>query len=116
MHAASLPKHSMKQSFVMSVSILQENIVVKICLPASLRRFADNRNEVVVDAMNVGDALNALISDYPRLQSQIYAGDGTLRRFINIFLNAENIRDLDGEATAITARAEITLLPALAGG
>lgn len=100
----------------MSVSTLMSTVVVTIRIPASLRRFADERHEVVVDAIDVDGALNALVRDYPRLQPQLFTPDGTLRRFVNVFLNMQDIRHLDGGATVLAGRDEIMLLPALAGG
>jgi molybdopterin converting factor small subunit len=87
-----------------------------ISIPTPLRIFADGESRAAVSAQTVGDALGELSARFPRLASQLLAPDGNLRRFVNVFVNADNIRDLDGLTTHVAERDEVTIIPSIAGG
>jgi molybdopterin converting factor small subunit len=57
-----------------------------------------------------------LTTQYPSLKSQLLTADGELNRFVNVYVNGQDVRYLDGLATAVTERDEVRLLPAMAGG
>ena len=65
---------------------------------------------------NVDEAMKNLVQLYPPLRPHLYDGDGKLRPFVNLFLDGQNVKDLDGLATALTEDARILLVPSIAGG
>jgi molybdopterin converting factor small subunit len=89
---------------------------VTVHVPTALRRFSAQQATIAVAANTVGEALETVGAQYPRLRSQIFASDGRLRRFINVFVNTRDIRHLDREATRLQPADTITLLAAIAGG
>ena len=64
----------------------------------------------------MGEALDALYGQHSELRERIADGDGSLRRFVNVYLKGEDIRFLDGLGTAVADGDEVTILPAVAGG
>ncbi len=86
-----------------------------IKLPTQLRDVAGGNAEVTVEGATVGEALEALFGEYEELRGRI-TEDGELRRFVNVYLAGEDIRYLDGLSTELPAGAELTILPAVAGG
>jgi len=91
-------------------------VTVTIHLPTALRRFSDQQAAIEVSAATVAQALSQATERFPRLRSQIFAGDQTLRRFINVYVNSRDIRHLEREQTRLSEADTITLLPAIAGG
>jgi len=89
---------------------------VTIQIPTPLRRFTANKEEVAVSAKTVGDALANLVEQHPSVGRHLYGEDGKLRSFVNIFLNDEDVRFLDREATALEAGDTLTIIPSIAGG
>lgn len=86
-----------------------------IKLPTQLRDVAGGNAEVTVEGDTIRAALEALFGQYEELRGRI-TEDGELRRFVNIYLAGEDIRYLDGLDTPLPAGAELTILPAVAGG
>lgn len=97
-------------------ALASQQATVVIHVPTSLRRFTDHQDQLEVAANTVGDALLALSQRFPRLRPQLFTPDGSLRRFINIFLNERDIRHLQQSATDLNSGDKITILPAIAGG
>ena len=64
----------------------------------------------------VGEALNALAQAHPATKSQLFAEDGSLNRYVNVYLNDEDVRVLDGLDTAVKDSDTLVILPAMAGG
>ena len=64
----------------------------------------------------VGDAMNALVAQHPELRKHLYTDDGKLRAFVNLYLNDEDIRYLEKEATALKDGDNISIVPSIAGG
>ena len=89
---------------------------VTIHVPTTLRRFTDQNAAISVCADTAGQALRQACLAHPLLRAQIFAPDDSLRRFINVFVNARDIRHLQQEHTPLQDRDAITLLPAIAGG
>jgi len=85
-------------------------------IPTALRQYSENNATVEVDAANILGALNQIIEKHPQLRQQIFAGNGEMRRYINIFLNNKDIRYLEQENTTVEVGDSITLVPAIAGG
>lgn len=86
-----------------------------IRIPTPLRQYAGGQTEITVDGATVGDALTALTGTYPDLRQHLYDGD-KLRSFVNIYLNQEDIRFLEGEETALGANDKLLIIPSIAGG
>ncbi len=90
-------------------------VVVKI--PTQLRAVAGGEAEAEIDgATTVQEVLDGLYERFDELRARISDDDGSLRRFVNIYLAGEDIRFLDGLATPVSDGAELTILPAVAGG
>jgi sulfur-carrier protein len=88
-------------------------ITVKI--PTQLRSVTDGEAETEVDGETVGEVLDALFDRYDDLRERICEG-GQLRRFVNVYVAGEDIRFTDGLETSVADGAEVTILPAVAGG
>ena len=84
--------------------------------PAVLRANVGGAREVDADGDTIGEVLDALVATYPSLKDQLYTEDGELNRFVNVYVNGQDVRYLDGTATPVAARDEVRLLPAMAGG
>ena len=89
---------------------------VTVKLPTQLRDAAGGNTSVAVEGGTVGEALNGLYEEHAELRERIADGDGSLRRFVNVYLSGEDIRFLDGLATPVADGDEVTILPAVAGG
>lgn len=89
---------------------------VMIQIPTPLRTFADGRAEIEVDATTVGEALGGLVRRYPDLARHLYADSGALRSFVNVFVNDEDSRHLQGEQTPVKAGDTVLIVPSIAGG
>lgn len=88
-----------------------------IHLPTPLRPYAEDRSSVDVAGKSVAEAMQALIARYPDLKSYIYADDGHVRGFVNIYLNDEDIRHLPGKDHAPVKDGDtLTIMPSIAGG
>lgn len=85
-------------------------------VPAVLRATVGGAREVETPGSTVGEVLDALVGSYPALRDQLLTPDGDLNRFVNVYLNGQDVRYLDGRGTAVGAADEIRLLPAMAGG
>ena len=85
-------------------------------IPPVLRASAGGNKQVDVDGATVGAALLALVERYPGLRSQLLTDDGELNRFVNVYLNDQDIRYLQERATPLDPRDTLIILPAMAGG
>jgi len=89
---------------------------VNILIPTALRNYADGSDSVAVEATTVGEALNILTNKYPDLKKHLYSQEGQLRHFVNIYVNDEDIRYAERDATAIKAGDAVSIVPSIAGG
>ena len=90
-------------------------MAVSVKIPTQLRSATDGDAQAKVDGATVGEVLDALYERYGELRSRI-AEDGGLRRFVNVYVDGEDIRFMDGLDTEVHDGGEITILPAVAGG
>jgi sulfur-carrier protein len=90
-------------------------MAVRISIPTALRQFADGRSSLDVDGATVGEALQSLTTTYPDLGNQLFS-NGELRSFVNVYVNDDDVRYLQGMDTTLGARDEISIIPAIAGG
>jgi sulfur-carrier protein len=91
-------------------------MAVTVKIPTQLRAAAGGETEAVLDGATVGDVLDGLYARYGELRERLSEQDGSLRRFVNVYLAGEDIRFLDGLQTPVADGAELTILPAVAGG
>ena len=85
-------------------------------IPPVLRAQAGNQTRVEVSGSTVGETLESLIGQYPGLREQILTEDGSLNRFVNVYVNGRDVRYEQELATPVQATDEVILLPAMAGG
>lgn len=88
----------------------------KIHIPTPLRQYAGKQAAIAVNGSTVGDALSDLVSKHPDLRRHLYTDDGKLRAFVNVYLNDEDVRYLQKEATAVKESDTISIVPSIAGG
>lgn len=89
---------------------------MKIILPEQLKKCTNGAIEIEIGAIDIKDLLSKLIEQHPALKERIYKADGKLNRFINIYVNDEDIRFLQNENTILKENDEVLILPSLAGG
>jgi molybdopterin synthase sulfur carrier subunit len=85
-------------------------------IPPVLRASVGGEKQVSADGANVGEVLNALASAHPQTQSQLFSTEGELNRYVNVYLNDEDVRVLDGLETVVGEGDTLVILPAMAGG
>jgi sulfur-carrier protein len=90
-------------------------MAVTVKIPAQLRAVTDGAGEIEVQGATVGEALDAVFSRHNGLRERI-TEDGSLRRFVNVYVAGEDIRFRDGLETKLDEGDEVTILPAVAGG
>lgn len=85
-------------------------------IPTPLRSYTDGQAELDLQGSNVAQVMDDLIVHYPALRPHLFNGDGQLRPFVNLFLNEENVKDLQGMDTPLSAGDRLMLIPSIAGG
>ena len=91
-------------------------MAVTVKIPTQLRGVTGGVSEASVEGATVAEVLDGLFAQFGELRERISDEQGTLRRFVNVYLSGEDIRFLDGIATSVPDGAELTILPAVAGG
>ena len=89
---------------------------MKVRIPTQLRTLTGGAGEVSVEGSTVGAVLKALDAAHPGFNDRIFDESGNVRRFVNVFLDDEDIRFLDGVDTAVTEKQTLSIVPAVAGG
>src|SRR6266581_4922922 len=89
---------------------------VRIIIPTALRQYAANHDAVEIEADSVEQALGDLVDQFDQLRRHLYADDGRLRNFVNIYVNEEDIRYLEKDATNLKPGDTISIVPSIAGG
>jgi sulfur-carrier protein len=90
--------------------------VSTIKIPPVLRGSVGGEKEVEASGGNVGEVLRSLASQHPATESQLFSEDGELNRYVNVYLNDEDVRVLQGLETGVSDSDTIVILPAMAGG
>lgn len=85
-------------------------------VPTLLKYYLNGQTEVTVSGQTVAEALSELARQYPAIQPHLFDSSGKARRHINLFVNADNIRDLNGLETAVRESDIVKILPAVTGG
>lgn len=91
-------------------------MAVKVRIPTPLRKLTNGSDEVSAEGRNISDVINDLETKYPGLKERICESDGKLRRFVNIYLNDEDIRFKKNMETELKENDEVSIIPAIAGG
>ena len=90
--------------------------MTKVRIPAQLRTLTGGVGEVPMEGATVGEVLKGLDAAHPGFAERIFDTDGGLRRFVNVFLDEEDVRFLDGLGTPVTDGQTLSIVPAVAGG
>ena len=91
-------------------------MAIKVRIPTPLMKLTDNQSEVSAEGETIADIINNLENQFNGIKDRICEENGSPRRFINIYVNEEDIRFLEGENTAVKDGDEISIIPAIAGG
>lgn len=90
--------------------------MITVRIPAQLRTLTGGAGEVGVEGSTVGDVLKGLDAAHAGFGERLFDGEGDLRRFVNVFLDDEDVRFLDGLATPVSVGQTVSIVPAVAGG
>ena len=90
--------------------------MIKIRIPTPLRPLTKGQGEVESTAASITDMIGSLDAAYPGLKNRLCDDNGDLRRFVNIYVNEEDIRFLNGKETSLKDGDEVSIVPAIAGG
>jgi len=91
-------------------------MAAKVRIPTPLRKLTNNEELVEVNADSVGAAIAELQNRYPGIKERLLDEKGEVRRFVNVYVNEEDIRFLQNQQTPLKAGDEISIIPAIAGG
>lgn len=91
-------------------------MAITVLIPTPLQKFTDNEASVAVDATDVDSLLKALDARFPGILNRLCDENGKLRRFLNVYVNSEDIRFLDNQTTPLGDGDEVSIVPAVAGG
>lgn len=91
-------------------------MAVQVNIPTPLRRITNGQNQIEADASNVGELLEVLDRDYPGIRERLIDEEGEIRYFVNIYLNGDDVRFLQGLDTSTKSGDEVSIVPAVAGG
>jgi molybdopterin synthase sulfur carrier subunit len=94
----------------------EKDRMATVYVPTPLRRLTGGQSKVELDGSDVGSLIQAVDAQYPGVAEKVLDGDGNVKRFINIFVNDDEIRQLDGLNTPIAANDKVSIVPAMAGG
>jgi len=90
--------------------------VATVKIPPVLRAAVGGEKELTAEGSSVGEILHTVAENHPETESQLFSSDGGLNRYVNVYLNDEDVRVLDGLQTAVGAGDTLVILPAMAGG
>ena len=85
-------------------------------IPPVLRSETGGEAEVAATGASVGEVLRSLVAAHPGTERQLFSGEGELNRYVNVYLNDEDVRVLDGVETSVAESDTVVILPAMAGG
>ncbi|OIO73004.1 MAG: molybdopterin synthase sulfur carrier subunit [Zetaproteobacteria bacterium CG_4_9_14_3_um_filter_49_83] len=89
---------------------------VNVRIPTPLRKLTGGADEVVVEAVTVNEMIDNLEAAHPGLKARLCDDAGEIRRFVNVYLNDEDVRFLNGRSTVLKDGDEVSIVPAIAGG
>ena len=91
-------------------------MAISIRIPTPLRKLTGEQEVVQADGSTVGELLSSLDASFPGLKDRICDEQGNVRRFVNVYVNDEDIRFLEEQSTAVREGDELSIVPAIAGG
>ncbi|HXF96424.1 MAG TPA: MoaD/ThiS family protein, partial [Gemmatimonadales bacterium] len=91
-------------------------MAVTVLIPTPLRPFVDGRDAVEIQAASVGELLLRLATEHAELKRHLFADDGRLRSFVNVYVNERDIRQLDHQDTPVRPGDTVSIVPSIAGG
>ena len=91
-------------------------MAILVRIPTPLQKFTKNQSEVQAEGTTVVEVINHLEQKFPGVQERLCDEHGAIRRFINLYLNDEDIRFMEGEKTGVKDGDELAIIPAIAGG
>jgi molybdopterin converting factor small subunit len=91
-------------------------MAIQVLIPTPLQKFTNDEASVSLEAASIDGLLQALEGRYPGIQARLCDENGKLRRFLNLYVNSEDIRFLDNQATQLSDGDEVSIVPAVAGG
>ena len=91
-------------------------MAIQVLIPTPLQKFTNDEASVSLEAASIDGLLQALEDRYPGIQARLCDENGKLRRFLNLYVNSEDIRFLDNQATVLSDGDEVSIVPAVAGG
>lgn len=91
-------------------------MTVKVLIPTPLQKFTQDKATVECDGGTINELLNSLEQSCPGIKARLCDDQGQLRRFVNFYVNSEDIRFLDGANTSLKEGDEVSIVPAVAGG
>lgn len=89
---------------------------IAVSIPTPLRNLTHHADTVSVEATTIAELIEALDQAYPGMKDRLVDAEGNLRRFVNFYLNGEDVRFLDDKRTALKPGDEVSIVPAIAGG
>ncbi len=89
---------------------------VTVLIPAPLRRYTGGQSKVSSGGTTIAELIDQLETTYPGIREKIVEDDGEIRRFVNVFVNGQNVRKLQGASTPVSGGDEVGIVPAMAGG
>lgn len=90
--------------------------MVKVLIPTPLQKYSGDKATLECSASNISELIDALEQSCPGIKKRLCDDEGNLRRFLNLYVNEEDIRFLDGAKTALKDKDEVSIVPAVAGG
>lgn len=90
--------------------------MAKVLIPTALRQFAEKKDAVELSGSTVGEVLQALTAQFPDLKKQLFSDEGKMRSFVNVYVNDEDIRYLQKDATPVATGDTLSIVPSIAGG
>jgi len=91
-------------------------MAVKVLIPTPLQKFTNNEASIEVSGGTIAELIDVLESNFPGIKARLCDENGQVRRFLNLYVNEEDIRFLDGTNTALKDGDEVSIVPAVAGG
>lgn len=91
-------------------------MAIDVSIPTILRQYTDGAKRVEATGSTLADIVNDLEAHHAGIKARLVEDDGSLRRFVNVYLNDEDVRFLDGINSAVSDGDNVTILPAVAGG
>ena len=88
----------------------------KVRIPTPLRKLTDNQESIEIESNTIGGAIDELEGKFPGIKERLVDEEGEIRRFVNVYVNEEDIRFLENQDTPLKEGDDINIIPAIAGG